>query len=306
MKRAHKKVLGIFGLLIVVVMTCVAIMMPSSKTSAITSVTDTIVVRVVGSAPNVDIRGITNGAIYANPIRDFAVDYENVDDVTVTIEYTNLDGATISEVIDRFNPNYEPGTENYSIRSTDYGYGKYVIKVKGAGDADAYDEDLVMFYYLPIYAEIVEDEENNTYYVDLDYTADDGTPESEGEVARIVLNVYDSDGNLVAELSPITVYPPTTRVEIPIADTDLPSGEYTVEVIAYNADGEQLYEPYILKFYYEVVAVPDTGALFGNLNISKTDYLITGLLIFLSAAGLGIAFVMKNRNSRARLGRKHR
>ena len=229
MKRAHKKVLGIFGLLIVVVMTCVAIMMPSSKTSAITSVTDTIVVRVVGSAPNVDIRGITNGAIYANPIRDFAVDYENVDDVTVTIEYTNLDGATISEVIDRFNPNYEPGTENYSIRSTDYGYGKYVIKVKGAGDADAYDEDLVMFYYLPIYAEIVEDEENNTYYVDLDYTADDGTPESEGEVARIVLNVYDSDGIVTHNCIPTNYESRNTNSGYRFAFRRIYSGSYCLQ-----------------------------------------------------------------------------
>lgn len=205
-----------------------------------------------------------------------------------------------------FFSNNDVSAKTIDISKSDYGYGKYVVRAKGTGYADAYDEDLVMFYYLPVYAEIEEDEDNNTYYVDLEYTADDGTPESEGEVVKIVLNVYDGDGNLVTELSPITVYPPTTRVEIPIADTDLPSGEYTVEVIAYNADGEQLYEPYILKFYYEAIAVPDTGALFGNLNISKTDYLITGLLIFLSAAGLGIAFVMKNRNSKARLGRRRR
>lgn len=193
-----------------------------------------------------------------------------------------------------------------NISKSDYSYGKYVVRARGTGYADAYDEDLVMFYYLPVYAEIEEDEENNTYYVNLEYTADDGTPESEGEVARIVLNVYDSDGNLVTELSPITVYPPTTRVEIPIADTNLPSGEYTVEVIAYNADGVQLYEPYILKFYYETIPVPDTGAMFGSLNISKTDYLATGLLIFLLAAVLGMVFVMKNKGNKAKLGRKRR
>lgn len=119
MKRAHKKVLGIFGLLVVIVMTCVAIIMPSSKASATTSITDTIVVRVVGSVPNIDIRGITNGAVYVNPSRAFAIDYENVEDVTITLEYTDLSGTTTSEVIDRFKPDYEPGTENYLIRLVD-------------------------------------------------------------------------------------------------------------------------------------------------------------------------------------------
>lgn len=194
--------------------------------------------------------------------------------------------------------NGEVIAKTIDINASDYGYGKYVVRVRGEGYGDAYDEDLVMFYYLPVYAEIVEDEENDKYYVDLEYTADDGTPESEGEVTKIVLNVYDSDGNLVTELSPITVYPPTTRVEIPMAGKGLPSGEYTIKVSAYNTAGEELYEPYVLKFYYEDIAVPDTGALFGSLNISKTDYLITGLLIFLSAAGLGIVFVMKNKDSR--------
>lgn len=117
MKKAHKKVLGILGLLVVAAMTCAAIMMPSSEASAATtSVTDTIVVRVVGSVPKVDIRGITNGAIYVNPSRAFSVDYENVDNVKVYLDYTDLEGTTTSEIIDEFNPDYQPGTEEYLIR----------------------------------------------------------------------------------------------------------------------------------------------------------------------------------------------
>lgn len=119
MKRAHKKVLGIFGLLVVAAITCIAIVMPGPKASATTSVTDTITVRVVGSVPNIDIRGITNGAVYINHSRSFAIDYENVEDVTVTLEYTDLDGVTTSEVIDHFVPDYEPGTENYWINLVD-------------------------------------------------------------------------------------------------------------------------------------------------------------------------------------------
>ena len=117
MKKAEKQCLGFFGLSLVVAMTIVAANMPAPKASAVsTTVTDTITVRVVGSVPDVNIRGIVNDAIYVNPERNFSVDYENVETMVVSLEYTDLDGNVTTTVLDETAPDYSAGTETYKIR----------------------------------------------------------------------------------------------------------------------------------------------------------------------------------------------
>lgn len=313
MKRVHKRVFGFFGLVVVAVVTCIAIMLPSSGASATTSsVTDIITVRVVGDKPNVGIRGITNNAIYVNLDRNFAVDYEDVWQVTVSVEYTSLDDTT-TKTIEVFEPDYNAGTNEYpllpdvvDIDAPGHGYGKYVIMADGLGFGDVPDGDSITFYYLPLYASISEDADGETYHISLDYETGDDIPESDGKVAKIIMNVYNENGELVEALSPITVDAPGKSAEISMEGKGLPSGRYTVKIFSYNADGEEIYKPYILYYDYEVIVVPDTGTLFGKLNISRADYLITGLLVFSMTAILGIVVVAKNKNSKSRLGKKRR
>ena len=186
------------------------------------------------------------------------------------------------------------------INASDYGYGDYIITVRGTGMDGVYDEEFVAFSYYPVYAEATEDDEVGGYVVDLEYSADDGSTEELGEVAEIVINVYDGNGNLVEGLSPITVTPPTNKVELPFDDYGLDSGTYTISISAYNRDGEELYKAFEIKVDYEAIPVPDTGGLFQNLNISKTDYLVTGLLIFAVVGIGGIIFINKRSKRSAR------
>ena len=199
-----------------------------------------------------------------------------------------------------FLPSTDVSAKEIDIRTSEYGYGKYTVNVRGIGYDGVYDEDSVTFWYLPVYATITEDEDTGKQYIELDYEADDGTEESDGEVAKIVVNVYDEDGNLVKELSPMTILPPTMKAEISFAGTNLPSGTYTVQVSAYDKDGNLIYKPYEFQFEYEAIAVPDTGGLFQNLNISKEDYLITGLLIFFVFGIVGLGIVMRSDKARKR------
>ena len=311
MKRVHKKIFGFFGLVVVAVVTCIAIMIPSSEASAtISSVNDTIVVRVVGDKPNVEIRGIANNAIYVNLDRSFTVNYENVRQVTVLAEYIGLDD-TVTKTVEVFEPDHDVGANEYllspDIVNTNipgYGYGKYVVTVEGLGFGDVADGDSIAFYYLPLYASISEDEDGETYHIDLDYATGDNIPEGDGKVAKVIINIYNEDGELIEVLSPIVVDAPGKSAEISMEGKGLPSGKYTVKIFAHNANGEEIYKPYILKYDYEAIIVPDTGVLFGKLNISRTDYLITGLLIFSITAILGIAIVAKNKHNKSRLGKK--
>ena len=196
-----------------------------------------------------------------------------------------------------FAPSAEVAAKDIPIDVTTHGYGKYVVTVRGEGLQGVWDADSVTFYYYPVYGEVVQ--ENDKTYVDLQYDPDDGSPDpsTTGEVASIAVRVYDENGNEVG-FSPITVTPPTTRIELPFEEYGLGSGTYTVKIFAYDRNGGQLGDPYIFTITYddgkEVIPVPDTGGLMQNMNISQQDYLITGLIIFGIVAVAGTVFIVRN------------
>ncbi len=299
MKKTRKRCLGLFGLASVVAMTAIAANTPLPEASATSStVTDTITVRVVGSVPDIGIHGIVNNAVYTNLEHDFTVDYENVQTMTLSLEYTDSDGNTTTAILDETTPDYVAGTEEYKI--SDYGYGKYIVTARGVGYDGVYDEDSVIYYYLPVYAESDTDDITGKHYVDLEYSSDDEG--SASEVTKVVINVYDESGKLVDAISPIVVTPPATRVEIPFAANNLPSGTYTVSVSAYGADGKELYKPYTFTIEYKAAVVPDagapdTGGLFQNLNISSEDYLVSGLILFFVLGIVAFGIIARNKKS---------
>lgn len=118
MKRTYKKIFGFCGLLLVAAMTILAAFLPVPKTQAaeVTTVTDTIQVRVVGSVPKVDILGIDNGEIITSPHQSFTVNYENSHTVEVTLKHTDVDGNVNFYPLDMIDADYYPGTENYNLR----------------------------------------------------------------------------------------------------------------------------------------------------------------------------------------------
>ena len=107
------------------------------------------------------------------------------------------------------------------------------------------------------------------------------------------IDFYDENDNLITSLSPIQVVAPTDKVILPMEEKDLPTGIYKVEAIAYNAEGEMIYQPFWTQFYYEKIEVPDTGSFFGQFNITKTDHLLTGLIIFVAVVAGGVLIIMK-------------
>ena len=118
MRKAKKRVLGLCGLSLVAGMTAVAATLPGPKASAtgdVTTVTDTLSVRVVGAVPKVDILGIDNGEVIVVPTQSFTVEYENVDELTVVLTHTDLDGNVTEYTLDETVPDYYPGSEDYTV-----------------------------------------------------------------------------------------------------------------------------------------------------------------------------------------------
>jgi len=193
------------------------------------------------------------------------------------------------------------------IDTSDYGYGRYDITASGESTDGIPVSDSVTFYYLPAYAELEKDTSENRYYLNLFYSADDGSEDPQGEVASMEIRVYDKNGNEVA-FSPMAVSPPTTRVELPFEAYGLEEGSYKIEVYAYNRDGNQIYIPYVfyVDFTPTPIPVPDTGGLFQNTNISKTDYLVTGLIIFGIVAVAGVVCIMRSDRRKSKTGNRRR
>lgn len=57
-------------------------------------------------------------------------------------------------------------------------------------------------------------------------------------------------------------------------------------------------DPIIPEEPEEPIDVPNTGGFFGTLNISKTDYLITGLIAFFILSGGLLVYLKKSKNRR--------
>lgn len=299
MKRIHKKILGLCGLALVVSVTIFAAFLPTPETQAMSSVTETVIVRVVGEKPNVYIVDPSDGEDFLNPEQTINYNYENVDEVEFTLEYIDSEGHVTSYPIGTKPAGEDYGSDSLTINFKNYGggkYGQYVIKAVGTGPVGTY-ENAVSVYYWPVSATAEEDEDTGDADVNLNYQTDNE------DIKQLEINVYYPNGELIGVLSGVKVTPPDKTLTIPFSETNLPEGKYIITVTALGADGQPLCDPYPVDFIYSPVAVPDTnvpdtGGLFATTNISQTDYLITGLLVFGIVGTCGIIFIAKDRRKR--------
>lgn len=319
MEKTQKNILGFLGLLLVAATTVVAACLPLPGASATTSVTDTVIIRVVGDSPNVDVSGITSGTTTTSPNQSVNINYEHVGDFSVTLKYKDKDGTERTYQLIDDNRNYEAGSEGitfdldkgtYSYGGNTYplpdvGYGEYVLTATGEGGDGVKDEQSVAFTFIPVTATAKSDDKTGIVTVDLEYNGDDGISPDDNDVVTLVINVYDENGEIISSISPTTVNAPDTEVELPFGENNIPSGKYKIEVIAYNSDNEELYKYYYTYVKYNTLPVPDTGGdgdanapdtggLFKGLNIAKGDYLITGLGIFFLVGICGAVYIAKS------------
>ncbi|MBR2767046.1 hypothetical protein IKD67_03125 [Candidatus Saccharibacteria bacterium] len=322
MKKTHKKIFGLFGLALVVAVTVFAAFLPGPETKATTdSVVDNLSVRVVGATPSINISGITPGSEVVSGSQEINITYENIDKLIATITYTDADGNVHEQSLMNGIPpvDYIAGVSDVSINLltgeysysyqyldpdtgeiktytdsgtlTNRGYGEYVLSFSGEGAEGTTVEKKVNFTFLPVTANVTQDGDNVTINLDYDKDSTGGS-----QIGGIEIYVYDDTGKLMDPF-PVTVIPPDDSFTFNPKDYGYASGTYTVSVQAYDTNGTKLYKPYITTFDYqtgEVTPTPNTGGVMGDLNISKTDYIITGLIIFSIVGISGAVFISKH------------
>lgn len=299
MKKTQKRAFGLLGLLLVFVITIFAATIPEPKASATSSMTDTITVRVVSGNPYVEITSPANGSVFVSPSHDFTFVYSAIDTGVIKLEYTDADGNPQEDILKNIVAiDHDTGhtVVNLDLSDPKYGYGDYVMTIIGNSSSALSDEFSISFSYYPVTASLDEDRGDDDAGLNLNY--DDNNT----EIEKFEITVYDKNGNEVVKIPVITATPPTTKVKIPFDENNLPAGTYSIAVRTYGADGI-LCEPYWLTYVYEPtrIPVPNTGGVLKGLNVSKSDYLITGLIIFFLVGVSGIFFIAKsNKKSKRR------
>ena len=292
MKKTHKRMLGFFGLSLVAMMTVVAATMPTPGVVALESpsVTDTLTVIVVGNSPYGDIESPQNNAVVTNPSQNLTVNYGKVKEITVYLKYIDEDGQTTGDHIffhqDGLDPDV-PGTinQNLPLGAGGNGYGRYIISVEGVDEDDnVIPLDQIAIEYLPIKAEAVQNEDDGM--VDLRITDYQDDVES--------IDVY-LEGVKIATI-PKANLDKVTKLNF----EDKESGTYELELKARYADGSVVDVPESVEVEFDSMFVPhtdvpDTGRFFQNLNISKEDYLVTGLIMFFVLGIVAFGIVTSNR-----------
>ncbi len=297
MKKAKKQLLGLFGLSFVATMTVVAANIPPQEALATSTMSDTFSVRVIGTVPDVSIRGIQNKVVFVNTNHAFNIDYENVATIKVRVTYINDKNVSSTRtILERTFTENKVGVLDYNISDIIEGpdaFGKYVIDVDTTSSDGVFDEDTISFFYQPAKEEAVVDDVTGKHYIELEHMND---------VKEVIVNVYDKSGNIVATLPPVTVSSSTTRIEIPFESLNLPSGEYSLGISYLDEHGTEIHESQVSDIQFTAAevpdaGVPDTGGLFQNLNISNEDYLISGLIVFFVFGIVALGIILRDKKN---------
>lgn len=227
MKKTHKKMLGSLGLGLVVATTIAAAVLPYPAASAIVGgVADKIQVTVLTGNP--DLVAVSTGeSEITAPEYSFSVTYNRLTSAKAVLVNYDADGnvkftAEIwNEALDQM-----PGSRDFNLNLDDYGgKGYFTITVSGTGDDGVELEQILSVAYTSGSKESDADPDSGNADVDIKIPTD--------KVDKVIVKVYDEDGNLVDTI-PIDNPSETETIDL----GHLPNGDYTLVIESYNKDGD--------------------------------------------------------------------
>ena len=137
--------------------------------------------------------------------------------------------------------------------------------------------------------------------------------DKDGNVVRVVkidretgtVYVYDADGNLLYTIP--NGYSGDGNFSIPF--DGLEDGEYKTVITYKDNNGKIIGNSTTYNITYDdgkAIVVPDTGGLFQGLNISREDYLITGLVVFMVISVVAFGIVIRKKKTNKLANKKNR
>ena len=294
MHIAKKQLLGFGGLAIVIAMTAFACTLPTGAVGV--SGNTEIVVEVMESHSKTEIKKPLDGEVFSTPNIEFSEDHYHAKSVKYYLTKYNIDGTVDwkKELTDyRITGDDVSGHTNFTLNMDENGgTGRYVFSTEliAINDLPLYDH--VEF----VYAGISADQDDVTTPAGkvgftVDYTLG---------VKSLVYQVFDKDNNPVTEEFVANTANPETGgsidLEIDLTDYNIKSGDYKIMIVGHaGVDGTgTTIGSALLTFTYtapDSPDVPNTGSILSALNISRADYLITGIIGF-TAISIAALFII--------------
>lgn len=296
MNRKKKKILGILGLLMVAGLTMSALAIQNTDVGAVSSIAEKIVVRVFDSLPNINIKDPNNEQVVVGETHTVEYDWQNSIYADFTLSKDGEVIATWHEDYGEFTPGEHPyGTGSHEIILSEY--GEYIVTAISTGSNSTTHADSITIYRLT--TDIEKNRENEDRDPIFDITFDE-------KVDILEIYVYDENGEKIFD-DPIIVDVTDEKtgaeketieflLEMPEGAED---GKYQIEVHGKDSTGFENSDPSSTYFNYisPTPDNPDTGFFTGELNIARSDFLITGLMIFFGST-VGALFVLFKKEKR--------
>ena len=230
MRKAKKNFLGALGLTAVAATTIYAstLGVPGASAATLSSITDTLQVRVVSPEASVIMSPLQDVLLEA-PLYEFNVAYENVSKVLVKLTRVGASSTEpITYTILEADPDFQAGEQTLSIDLTNYGgYGHYILSSEG-----------IDVYGLHVSQQSVELTYASPTTVNPDGSIEVPVPSSpEKPVSSATAYIYDANGNLVAT---IDIDNPGDVQNINLNDLGLPDGVYTIELVYKDENGDEI------------------------------------------------------------------
>lgn len=309
MKRQRKNFVGIIGLFAVAAMTAFAYNIPIPSVNAEpATATTTITVNVVNERiPTMTIVDPSDGDVVTDPAVDVRFTFTNAESFVFHIK-NNRTGVT-TDINEPLDPSIDPavgsGTQVKALNLEDYGtYGdSFTITVSSVG-ASSFAEDSVTISLKSIKIRPVDPDDPNNPEDDPVIEITEKMP----GVCSVSVQVYQLPaGNPLFDPAIVqNVESLTARIVLPFDDALAESGQYRVEVTPLSCtdptdpddEPQPVGNPESIIIDYtkpETPVVPNTGLMFAGLNISQSDYIITGLVIFFILSGGVLIYLKKSR-----------
>ncbi len=286
MRVNKKQLLGFGGLAFVVGLTTIAYNLPTSATSVGGAVE--VRVEVYNISLETVIQSPEDGDIVSDKDVTFSEMHSHASNVKYYLTYVAEDGTeTVHELTDQEISGTDlTGRTEFTLDLDNYGgAGTYIFRSVATNDDGVVREDAVQFTYAGSSADqddVVVDGDNKKIAFRVCYTAG---------VDKLVYQIFDKNGNPVSNEYEYEIQDTDcgdcVEIEIPLEGDDAPDlkedGQYTVVIKSYDENGNPISTSSVY-FDYEAkpddIDVPDTGSILKALNISKADFMITGLVGF--------------------------
>lgn len=315
MQKRRKRFLGACGFVAVMAMTAVAVATPAPEAEAKSS--ESTISVTVGDTPTasyVHFVSPPDGTIVNQKTLTIKAVANEVSSVKYSLNCVKGNGEQFQEVIKTLG-----GAENqefdFNIGGLDTSQADCTLRADATSNDGGTVSDVVTFKYRSLYVQIKDEKaENGDPITDVRMSDD---------VYSLVVQVYDKQGNPVfvtkdGKEEPLLIGRDQFNMDTLQLDVVLPmgkygalAGEYDLVITAYGDDGKTVVSMNTNRFTYDpgktpvdpddpdggkTPEVPGTGSVLGDLNISRIDYILTGLIAFgaIVAFAIYLAF-RKNR-----------